>query len=160
METFLITIISVSILSITGCVTQNPYQKNMADLTRKNVSYLKSLGYRITSVDDRTGYIQAYNLRAGKSPEDLKIFYSNQQINPYKAVNSEMAGHDISSITAYWLPGRDQLNRRDREIAEADSAGQSTLRSYTPGISSPALPDLDASGHRPDIIQAAAHKTL
>jgi len=145
-----IALLSASTLILFGCATQDEQKKNMSEVTSKNVQYLRSLGYKITSIDKRTGYIQAYNKNGGISPDDLKIFYPNQQINPYTAVNSVVGGEEISSITIYWLPGKEQLARQDRESAHAESEVHKPIE--------PAIQDSNSSNQGYDILKPLVHK--
>ena len=49
-------ILTIITFFLCGCASQNEYQKNMADMTSRNVRYLRSLGYKVTQVDKGSGY--------------------------------------------------------------------------------------------------------
>jgi hypothetical protein len=155
-----ILILTALTLLLCSCATQTEYQKNMSDMTNRNFSYLRSLGYRVVHVDRSTGFIQAYKPGEGSSPSDLKMFYPNQQINPYRAVNTVTGNQDVSSITAYWLPGKDQLARRDRELAQSEVSVQSPQSSDSSIYSSPVTPSAATSVPEYDSVPKLQHKTL
>ena len=142
-------------LTITGCASSD-YQRNMADLTNRNVRYLRSLGYHVVKIDRKSGFIEAYKPNGEAAPHDLKMFYPNQQINPYRAVNTASGNQDISSITAYWLPGKDQLEKREHELTKNESSVQASVPSYSPSVAP--IPDNASEGT--ETLTKLQHKTL
>lgn len=149
-------IVLLGVCVLTGCAGASDYQKNMADVTSRNARYLRSLGYHVVKIDRKSGFIEAYKPNGEGSPNDLKMFYPNQQINPYRAVNTASGNHDISSVTAYWLPGKDLLEKRERELASNDSSVQKSTPSYSSSIQS--IPD--DSSQQTETLTKLQHKTL
>ena len=66
----------------------------------------------------------------------------------------------ISSITAYWLPGKDQLSRREQEIAEANTSRQPSQSSITPSYTPTIEPLPSSSSQESDSFTKLEHKTL
>ena len=149
-----------SALLISGCASRTDYNRNMADVTNRNARYLHSIGYRVVQINHKSGFIEAYRSNGDKYPNDLKMFYPNQQINPYRAVNTASGNQAISSITAYWLPGQTQLAKREKEIAQASIPHPSAETPYPRTYGSPAMAVPDTSLQETDTLTKIQHKAL
>jgi hypothetical protein len=152
--------IAVLVFLVSGCASRSDYDRNIVDVTNKNARYLRSIGYHIVQINHKSGFIQAYRPNTGKSPNDLKMFYPNQQINPYRAVNTASGNQSISSITAYWLPGKTQMEKREEEIAQTPIIQQSASTPFPSVHDSPVMAVPDSPAQKTDTLTKAQHITL
>jgi hypothetical protein len=106
--------VAVATILLMACsnVKEQTYEQNLACTTIRNVHYLKNLGYHIQNFSTSTGLIQASGPSNTKLPSNLVISYPGNNINPYVSQTTRYGSFVQSSVTAYWLPGKELMKKR------------------------------------------------